>query len=322
MYKYGCKKKEILKFVLSMILASLSINLMFVVDRMVLGLHSLDAVNAVGLGGNFIATAGFMMTSIAQMAAIFTGQYNGSGADKKTAWAPWQMFYFGIASFLFFVPLGILCDKLNMFPDYCAADGIAYTRILLLFAGLNVMSVAISSFFIGRAQSYIVIAVFMLGNIVNAILDVIFVLGVPGFIEPMGAKGAAIATVIVEIMFFTIFFSVFLNKSNREQFNTHDYKFRKSLFWQCVKIGLPVSFGKFTSLLGWFSLMYFFINTSPDLATVETFAVTIWMAFIFFADGAGRAISSLSANLIGQKNLKSIQAMLKLFLIYNFIVWR
>jgi len=320
MDKCKYQQKEILKFAFSLILASLSVNLMFVVDRVVLGLYSLTAVNAVSLGGNFVATVSFLITSVAQIASVFTGQYNGLGEYKKTARAPWQMLYLGLASFLFFIPMGLWCEHFHIFPSYCEMDGLVYTRILLMFIGFHVMSVAVASFFIGRAQSYVVICIFLLGNIINALLDVVFVLGVPGIISPMGAKGAAIATVIVEFLFLVAFGVVFLKKENRKNFCTDDFSFHPRLFLKCIRVGLPVSLGKFTSLLGWYVIMYCFVHTSPDLATIETFVMTLWMAFIFFADGAGRAITSLAANFIGQQNLPGIVRLLKLFLRYNGVV--
>lgn len=311
------ESNELIKFTLSLILASLSVNLMFVTDRTILGLHSLDSMNAASLGGNFIATISFVFTSVAQIATVFVGQFNGVKEYKKTAHAPWQMIYLGLASFLFFIPTAIFCDHFNIFPQYLEAEGLAYTRVLLSFSGFQVISVALSSFFIGRKKSYIVIFTFLIGNIINAVLDYLLVFGIEGILNPMGAKGAAIATATVEFVFIIIFASVFFNETNRRKFQTMDYKFRPDLFMNCLKIGLPVSLGRFLNLLGWFCIMTCFINASKDIATIESFIMGIWMAFIFFADGTSRALSALSANLIGERQLKVIQNLLKKFLNAN-----
>jgi len=314
------RNNELIKFTLSLILASLSVNLMLVTDRTILGLYSLDSMNASSLGGNFVATVSFIFTSIAQIATVFVGQFNGIKEYDKTARAPWQMIYLGLISFLFFIPVAIFCDCFNLFPEYLEQEGLIYTRILLTFSGFHVISVALSSFFIGRKQSYIVIFTFLIGNIINAILDYVLVFGIKGIFDPMGAKGAAIATVIVGFVFNLIFASVFFNKNNREECNTLDYKFRSSLFWDCLKIGFPISLGKFFNLLGWFCIMTCFINTSKDLATLESFIMGIWMAFIFFADGTSKAISALAANLIGERQLEVIQNLLRKFLTANYIL--
>ena len=313
-----CKNNELIKFTLSLILASLSVNLMLVTDRTILGLYSLDSMNASSLGGNFVATVSFIFTSIAQIATVFVGQYNGLKEYDKTAHAPWQMIYLGLASFLFFIPMAIFCDHFNIFPKYLEEEGLAYTRILLSLAGFHVISVALSSFFVGRKQSYIVIFTFLVGNLVNIVLDYLLVFGVKGLFAPMGAKGAAIATVSVEAIFIIIFATVFFSKKNRMEFGTLDHKFRPKLFVDCLKIGFPVSLGKFLNLLGWFCIMTCFINASKDIATLESFIMGIWMAFIFFADGTSRALSALSANLIGERQLEVIQDLLRKFLKANY----
>ncbi|MBO4405794.1 MAG: hypothetical protein J5821_03615 [Alphaproteobacteria bacterium] len=315
-----CKNDELIKFTLSLILASLSVNLMLVTDRTILGLHSLDSMNASSLGGNFNATISFIFTSVAQIATVFVGQYNGVKEYDKTARAPWQMIYLGFASFLFFIPMAVFCDQFNIFPKYLEEEGLAYTRILLSFAGFHVISVALSSFFIGRKQSHIVIFTFLVGNLVNVVLYYLLVFGVEGLFDPMGAEGAAIATVSVEMIFNIIFATVFFSKNNRLKFKTLDYKFRPDLFVDCLRIGFPVSLGKFLNLLGWFCIMTCFINASKDIATLESFIMGIWMAFIFFADGTSRALSALSANLIGERQLGVIQNLLKKFLKANSVL--
>lgn len=315
------KNRELIKFTLSLIIASLSINLMFVTDRTILGLYSLDSMNAAGLGGNFVATISFVFTSVAQIATVFVGQYNGLKAFDRTAWPSWQMVYLGIASFLFFIPISMFCDYFVKFPPYLQEEGLAYTKILLSLSGTHVISIALSSFFIGRKQSYIVISVFIIGNIANAILDYFLVFGIPGLFGPMGAKGAAIATVSVEVIFVAIFAAVFFNKKNRKKFQTCDCRFRPDLFWKCLKIGFPVSIGKFFNLLGWYFIMACFTNASKDIATIESFIMGLWMAFIFFSDGTSKAISSLSSNLIGEQNLSAIQKILKKFIKANLALY-
>ena len=314
------RNNELIKFTLSLVLASLSINLMFVTDRTILGLYSLDSMNATSLGGNFVATVSFVFICVAEIATVFVGQYNGIKEYDKTARAPWQMVYLGFASFLFFIPLAVFCDCFNLFPKYLEEEGLIYTRILLAFGGFQIISIALSTFFIGRKQSYIVIFTFLIGNVLNAIFDYVFVFGIKGIFNPLGAKGAAIATVLVEFAFNIIFASVFFNKNNRDIYKTSDCTFRWPLFLKCLKVGLPISIGKFFNLLGWFCIMACFINASKDIATVESFIMGIWMAFIFFADGTSKALSALAANLIGERKLRVIQNLLKKFLNANYLL--
>jgi MATE family multidrug resistance protein len=312
--------KEVLKFTLPMILTSLSMSLMFNVDRMVLARYSLDSMNAAALAGNFVAMVSFIVICIAQVATVFVGQYNGLGEYRKTGRAPWQMVYLGLISFLIFVPIAVFCRHFNLFPAYYEKEGVEYLQILTAFSGLSAICSALSAFFIGRGQSLIIVFIVLLVNVVNFFADIFLVFGVDNVIEPLGAKGAAIATVVSETVRGAVLLVVFLNRENREKFGTSDNKFRKKIFFDCIKVGFPLSCGKVLSLLGWFILLEIYNLVSKDLATLEGFAISMWIIFMFFAEGGGRAISSMSANLIGENNLPEIKKLLRLFLVANFIL--
>jgi MATE family multidrug resistance protein len=277
-------------------------------------------MNTAALAGNFVSSVSYIGISIAQIAMVFVGQYNGAKEYGKTGRAPWQMIYLGALSFLIFVPLSIFCRRLGIFPSYYAEEGVQYLRIIMAFAGLQVISSALSAFFIGRGQSTIVICSVFFMNVLNFFLNICLVFGVKGIQAPLGIRGAAIATVVSEAANIFFLMLVFLNRSNREICNTFDYKFRKKLFFDCIKTGFPLSISKMFSIFGWFIILSLFNYASKDLATIESFAINVWVIFIFFADGGGKAIASLSATLIGENNLSEIKKLLRLFLNLNFVM--
>jgi MATE family multidrug resistance protein len=293
---------------------------MFNVDRLMLAHYSIESMNAAALAGNLTASLGFFVNSIAQMATVFVGQYNGLGEHRKTGRAPWQMIYLGLLSFLIFCPLGLLSHYFNIFPSYCRSEGEQYLRIILAFAGTQAISSALTAFFVGRGQSFIIICVIFLVNMLNFLLNLCLIFGLGGFIPPLGCKGAAIATAVSEIVHILLLLITFLSPYNRKTFHTFDCKFRWQLFFDCVRTGLPLSLGKMLSLLAWFIILSIFNHTSKDLATIESFSINVWVIFVFFADGAGRAISSMSANLIGEKNLSAIEELYKLFFNINLVI--
>jgi MATE family multidrug resistance protein len=311
---------EVLKFTLPLVLTSLSTSLMFNVDRMVLAHYSVDSMNAAALAGNFVSMISYIAVSIAQIATVFVGQYNGLTEYEKIGWAPWQMVYLGLFSFLIFVPLAVICPHLGIFPEYYREEGAQYLQMLLTFAGLHAISAALSSFFIGRGESLIVISVVFAVNILNFLLNVCLIFGIDGFFAPLGIVGSATATIISEMASVLILLRIFLNENNRRLYNTFDNKFRKKIFLNCIRVGLPLSFGKMLSLMGWFVILTLFNYASKDLATIEAFAVNVWVIFIFFADGSGRAIASMSANLIGENDLPAIKKLLRLFLGINIVM--
>lgn len=309
----GFTIREIVNFTLPLIFTSLIINLMFITDRVVLARYSIDSMNAVALGGNFLAIVTFAGINVAQIATVFVGQYNGMKEFSKVGYPVWQMIYFALAISMLFVPLSLFCHRFGLFPPAYESEGLNYLVPLLRCAGLGAMIAAFNSFFIGRGKSYMVILVTVMANILNAIFDVILVFGVKGIIPEMGARGAAYTTIATQCFSIIVMACIFLNEKHREKYNTWDWKFRPKLFWNCIKIGLPISISKIFSLLGWFLLLLLYNYASEDLATLETFALTVWMTFIFVADGCAKALSSMSANLIGRNDKDAVINLFNFF---------
>lgn len=312
--------RTILKFTLPVVLSELSRNLMFTINRIVLAHYSLDAMNAAAISGNFVLVASFALISVSQISTVFVGQYNGLKEFKKTARPAWQMIYLGLFAFVIYIPISLATEYICISPEYYRQDAIIYQKIMIAFAGLPAIICALSSFFIGRGQSFIIIAVVMIGNSVDFLLSILFVFGIPEIFQPMGVAGAATATVMSEITQICILFFLFLKKENRKTYNTFDFSFRKDLFLDCIKTGLPVSIGKILEMLAWFVMLLLFSYASKDLATIESIAVSLFVIFIFFADGCGRSISALSANLIGKNDIKEISSLLKIFMKLNAIM--
>lgn len=318
--KYGCSIKEIVNITLPLILNAIVMNLMFVVDRTILTSYSLDSMNAAALGGSFSVIAVFCGIGVTQTAAVFVGQYNGMREYRKIGHPVWQMIYFSLALMLVFIPIGMFCEHFGLFPEVYQKEGVAYLRPLLTFGWFPALSSSFVSFFVGRGKILPVVLVFLGGNFLNVILDLAFIFGVKGIIPEMGAAGAAYSTVVGEFFFILCFALLFFKKENRVKFGTTECKFIPKLTFDCIRIGLPVSVGKVASQIGWLVMMFCFAHASKDLATCESFAILMWMSFIVFADGCGRALTVMGANLIGKNQKRPIENLLNLFLKLNCVL--
>ncbi|MCR5225364.1 MAG: hypothetical protein K6C34_04740 [Alphaproteobacteria bacterium] len=317
MDRYGTK--EVLKFSLPLILSSLSMNVMVCMDRLVLTKYSIDAMNAATLGGLAVSLVTFILISVCQISSVFVGQYNGKGEFEKTAQPTWQMIHLSFMSFLIFIPLSMITEYICLIPDYFRADGIPYQKILMAFAPIQAMFAALCAFFIGRKKSNIIITTVLIGNFLNLTLDVLFVFGYGGIIPPMGAIGAASATVTSSFVQVLILGSAFFSKNNRKMYGTSNKSFQKKLFFHCMKIGVPFSFGKFLNMVAWYVMIMFFSHTSKELSTVVSAEFMLFLLFVFVANGCEASISSLASNLIGENNLEGIKRLFKLFMKFNVV---
>jgi MATE family multidrug resistance protein len=294
----------ILKVTIPLILTALSANLMFVADRAILAYYSIDAMNAVGISSNMVALISYMFISIACTAEIYVGQYNGSKQFENLAGPVWQMIYLSLLANIVFIPLGIFAKHCNMLPEYYKTEGITYQSLMSYFCSLPCAVAAISAFFIGQGKTAIISMVVIIGNILNVILATILVFGISGIIPSLGVKGAAIGTILSEAMQLLILLTVFFKKNNRKVFKTFENrKFDKKIFLGCCKIGTPMSIGRLFEIGAWYFLYATVSNISKELATIYGIAINIFVVFAFFQEGLSKAVATLSANLIGMKNL-------------------
>jgi len=320
MTKNKTKTMEILKFTVPMILSALSVSLMIIIDRLVLTRYSIEAVNAVTLAGFFVSVSVFMWISVAQIATVFVGQYNGKGEFKKTGRPVWQMIYLALFAACIFIPSSFFVEKFCFIPESFRSEGIPYQRIFMMFAPLQIVFVALSTFFIGRKQSNIIVVSVFLGNIVNFFLDVALVFGVQGVVTPLGTVGAAIASASSQFFQVVILMFLFLKQKYRDDFGTLDFKFRKSLFWGCLKVGIPFSFGKLLNMIAWYLVLLFFSYSSNLLATIISAEFMVLVIFTFFANGMEGAVSSMVSNLIGQNDFGGVVSLLKTLIGFNIMV--
>lgn len=192
------------------------------------------------------------------------------------------------------------------------------------FGFLTPLFGAICAFFIGRGKTRIVFVVTVLGNIINLLLDILLIFGIEGWFEPMGTKGAAIATISSEAIQVGILFGIFFNKKNRRVYGTKKYKFNFSEFWKCVKIGTPNSVGHMIEIAAWALQLTLIANVSKEHITVFAIAQSILILFAFTSDGMQKAVITIAANFLGSQRpgmiKKTIIASLKLHITFVMII--
>ncbi|MDR2666616.1 MAG: MATE family efflux transporter [Holosporales bacterium] len=313
--------REILNVTIPAVLTALSMNLMNVADKIILMNYSIDAMNAVNISGNMVSIISYMFVSMACTAEIFVGQYNGAKQPNNLARPVWQMVYLSLFANLIFIPFGIFSEYLNMLPAYYEDDGIAYQSILIYFCSVPCMTAAISSFFVGQGKLAVVSIAVLIGNLLNVVLDIVLVFGINGVIPNLGAKGAAIATVISEIIQLAILICVFFRQSNRKIFKIFEnMRFDRTLFKKCCKIGFPMSIGRLFEISAWYFIYVVLGHVSKEMATVHGIASTVFTIFAFLQEGLSKAISTLSANLIGMKNLDGVKRIFRIFVIITLCI--
>lgn len=293
--------RESWHLIFPMILTTASISLMMFADRVILAQYSTKAMTAAASAGIIVVTFEIALLGIAGIAEVFVGQHNGAQDYKRTAEPVWQMIWLSLLSMILFVPIALFG------AEFFVADpfdnlGVPYFRGLMLFGFLTPLNGALSSFFVGLGKPRIVTWIVGLGNAINIILDIILILGIQGWIEPMGTLGAAIATNIALGLQSLILFCLFLRKKYGTTYGSYDFRFKLKPFWDCVKIGAPTSISHFVELSAWSFQLNVIAMVSEIHVTVVAVGQSIFLLFMFIADGLSRGLSSIASNYMGAQN--------------------
>lgn len=303
--------RELWKIAFPLMLSSLSVMAMIFVDRILLAYYSPGALNAAvsatTLGWAFVY--GWMvMCSIAE---VFVAQYNGSGEHKKLGEPVWQMIWLSGASFLFFVPFAIWGVEWVYGTGSEYAMERSYLRWMMLFGPSYPFYAALCGFFIGQGKTNLITSLAVVANVVNAICDYVLIFGIDGILDPMGVKGAAIATSASSVFQVAILFMIFIKKKNREQFGTGVYALSSTPFLQCFRIGFPGAIFVAIEILGWAAYYAMMAYISERHITIVGIAQSIVILLFFFAEGVSKAASTIAGNLIGAKQEFLIDKMVK-----------
>lgn len=311
--------KDLWRICFPLMLSAFSGTFMIFLDRIVLAKYDTQAMVAATTAANVFFIFQYGAFYIAMISEVFVGQFNGAQRWKSVGKPVWQMIWFSMLCALVMIPIGIFCHAWFI-PTEFAKEGYPYFMWMMIFGASGPLVAAISAFFIGRSKVKIVMLSVILGNILNFILALTFVFGIPGLLAPMGAKGAAIATGIAQLCVAMGLFIVFINPTNRKQFHTHDWKFDKSLFFTCIKIGFPNAIGHMVATAAWAAVMYYLTKTSIDHVTVMSIGLSIWMLFAFITEGLQQGVTALASNCIGAQKKEYVSEILMSGLQLQFLL--
>ena len=305
--------KSIFAVTLPMILSNLSNAILYNIDRVMIIGYSVDAFNAVSLSGGLFAVFSYLFIGISISAEVYVGQYNGAKDYVQLASPMWQMVYFSILTAVISFPIAYYANYLNLLPSYYLNDGVIYQKIMMYGCPLFPMFMAFAAFFVGQGKAKVVSIAVVLGSFINIGLDYVLIYGIKGLIPSLGAAGAALATVIAQMTQILILFVALCTKEHRKIVFL-SYKFDRTLFMGCVKIGAPVSLSNFFAYFAWYIVQAVVTAVSKEEATIYSISISIYMLAISLGEGLSKATSAVVANMIGKNDLYGVKKAYKKFI--------
>lgn len=303
--------RELWTLSLPLMISTLASLCMIFTDRIFLAHYSVGALNASVNAGTlaWALTAGIGM--ITAMAEVFVAQYNGARRYSRLGIPVWQMIWFSLFSFLFFIPMSIWGAPAIFASDPYAEMEIVYFRWLMFFGPSYALVTAFAGFFIGRGKTKMMIWLAVIANLSNIVLDWALIFGVPGWIPELGIQGAAIATCFGYFFESAFLAYLFLKKENRENFGTGNWRLNWEEMVKCCKVGFPQGIFYTLEVLGWTVFFWMMSSLGEKHITISSICQSFAILLSFFCDGLSRGASAVAGNLIGAKRHNYVNKVLR-----------
>ena len=275
-----------------------------VVDQIMTGQLGSTNIAGIGLAGKFASIFSVLVSAIATAAGIMIAQYIGKKDEERTSRSFVGNLFVGILLALLFLGLCLLIPAQIM--GIYTTDGEVrmtaegYLRIVsfsfLPMAGSVMLSTLLRCM---EAASFPLYAG-MAAALVNTLLNYLLIFGKFDF-PKMGANGAALATVISQIIGFLILY-FFYRYRYRKQMARSSFTFgqMKAEIRQYLKILLPILACEFLWSLGEnvYAVIYGHIGTTACAAM--TLTAPIQMLFIGALSGLSQAAGILIGKTLGK----------------------
>ena len=307
-----------------------------------MGIHTLynlvDMIFIGRLGGDAITGVAFNMpvfflmlgltmglgSGVTASVARFIGQKNKLNADNSAEHAIALAAVISIV----FTTLGLVFGK-DILIILGAEDKIldlAWEYLSVIVTGLPFM--VFSGFFrsilAGEGDMKFPMLVAGLGTILNIILDPIFIFDLNnygGFGLGMGVKGAALATVISQLIVFIIFiYMLFIKEHAYITFNLKDFSPSKTILWDIIKVGLPASLSMIIMAIGQGVFNKILIHYSSQTVAAYQVAGRLDMLIFLPIFAIAGSMTTLVGMFYGAKEIVALNRIIKYGIISSFLI--
>lgn len=299
------------------------------VDTAMVGALGANASAAVGLTGS----VGWLVSSIAIAFGIgvlaVCAQSVGAQDDKKVKIAGQQALFMTI---IVGIILTIVCVVIAPFlPSWLGGDisirkdASLYFMIISIPLLFRTAVLILSSALRGVSDMRTPMMINLYMNIVNVVLNFFFiyptrqVFGITVLGAGLGVLGAAIATAI---SFFVGGILMFKHYYNNDIFGFHEtgFHFHKTVFYECLKIGIPVVMERGVICLGHVTFASLIAKLGVIEFAAHTIALQAEQAFYIPGYGFQSAASTLAGNAIGEKDEKKVKDITYTICIITFLL--
>ena len=290
------------------------------------------------LGGQSIAGIAFNMplfflvlgltmglgTGVTASIARFIGQNNKKEADNSAEHA----IFMAVVISLFLSSLGLLFGEriLSLFgaEGEILSIGWEYLHVMCFGMPFMIFSGFFRSILAGEGDMKLPMMVAGLGTVLNIILDPIFIFDLEnygGLGFGLGVAGAAMATVISQVIVFCVFiYMLFVKKHSYITFRLKDFSFSSDIIWDIVKVGLPASLSMVVMAIGQGVFNKILIHFSADTVAAYQVAGRLDMLVFLPIFSIAASLTTLVGMFFGAKEYDILRFTIKYGIISAFCI--
>jgi MATE family multidrug resistance protein len=295
---------NILTIAAPMIVSMTGFVFMQFIDSLFLSWYSSAAISAIVPAGmaSWLLISPFNGT--ASYTSTLVAHYQGAGRVHRAFSATWHGLFFAAGASVVVALLGFTAGPLFTWaghnPEVRLLE-IAYFQIICWGSIVSIASGAVSGYFMGTGKTRVVMIANFCGFGINTLLDYLLIFGKWGFPE-LGMKGAAIATVLAQLVVVLVMIIVFIKEKSEYATPLNSIGFDKELFERLLRFGFPNGLRYGFEMLAWTVFIFFLGRIGAVELAASNIAFRI-NGFAFFPIvGLGYAIGILVGQAQGAKN--------------------
>jgi MATE family multidrug resistance protein len=302
MWRGAAGGREVAALGYPLILSHLSFTLQTFVDRLLLTWYSAEAVAGAVTGLFAVWSVIALFTGTGEYLTTFVAQYVGAGRPARIGPALWQGIYFSVASGVLIAALtplaGPAFDLAGHDPALRAYE-VEYARVLLLGALPVVLMATLSTFFAGRGHTSVILRVNVVVTLVNVVFDYLWIFGRAGF-PRLGVTGAALATVLSQVVGAALYLALILRSEFRQRFRTlAGWRPEPWLIARLVRYGMPTGLQYSLEVAAFALFMVIVGRIGTNELAASGIAFNLNMIVFMPTVGLAVAVSSLVGRYLG-----------------------
>jgi putative MATE family efflux protein len=316
------KYKEIWKVSYPIILGGVAQNIVNVTDTAFLARLDLISLGAAGNAGIFYFVLMVIGLGFSIGCQIIIGRRNGEKNYKMVG----SLFNHGL---LFLLPLAFILFVFVQWASPAILEQLTASRAIFIesklylsyrsygifFAFVNYLFIA---FYTGITKTKVLTYATLLQALVNVLFDYLFIFGTFGF-PKLGIQGAALASVLSELIALAFFVFYTKNKINYQQYGlTKVQRIEWQKMFKLIRISSPVMLQNFLALSAWLTFFMIIEQMGETELAISHIVRSVYMVMMIPLFGFSTATSTLVSNMIGERKLDDVTRLIKRIMILSF----